>query len=158
MVKKVPLKNPVGRPSKYDPKYCDEIIEFFSIDPYREVKVTKTDKQGNELTYYEDKSNDLRFISAFARKIRVNTSTIWEWSKKHSEFSYALKMAKDLQKEHLITCGLRGLFDRTFAIFTAKNIAGMRDKAEVNIVRVDRTRQQDQSQNTSDVDTRRAIA
>lgn len=123
-------KAPVGRPSKYDPKYCDEIIKFFDIAPYQKATETITFKDGSQKTVDKTVANDLPFISQFAKKIGVSRDTINEWSKKHSEFSDALKKAKEMQEAILVTNGLHGLYNPTFAIFTAKNIAGWRDKIE----------------------------
>lgn len=61
-------KHPGGRPTKYDPKYCDEIIEFM--------------REGKHLVQ-------------FAAKIGINKDSLQEWTKKHEEFSVALKIAKD---------------------------------------------------------------
>jgi len=58
---------PIGRPTKYDPAYCDQIVEFCS--------------GGYSLT-------------AFAGNLGVSRSTINEWAGAHSEFSEALKIAK----------------------------------------------------------------
>ena len=41
--------------------------------------------------------------------------------------------AKDLQKEVLIQNGMAGLYDKTFAIFTAKNVTDMRDKVQTEV-------------------------
>ena len=71
------------------------------------------------------------FLSNFAHKIGVCHDTLLEWCKRHPEFSEAYTCAKELQKQHLIECGLLGLFNSKFAIFTAKNITDMRDKQEI---------------------------
>lgn len=60
-------KAAVGRPSKYDPSYCSEIIQF---------------------------CQDGSSISSFASSIGVSRSTITEWSGAHEEFSAAVKAAK----------------------------------------------------------------
>jgi hypothetical protein len=60
-------KNPVGRPSKYDPAYCDEIVEF---------------------------CRGRRSITGFAAKIGVARDTITGWGQEHPEFSLAIKAAK----------------------------------------------------------------
>lgn len=57
---------PGGRPSKYDPAYCEQVIEFL--------------KEGYSLT-------------AFAGSIGVCRDTISEWGNVHEEFSAALKIA-----------------------------------------------------------------
>ena len=123
-------KNSEGRPSKYKEVYCQEIIDFFDIEPYRTEEITITYKNGDTRTDEKEVANNLLFISGFAKKIGVSHSTINLWAKKHSEFSLALKEAKRLQKEHLITNGLRNNFAQPFAIFTMKNICGWRDKTD----------------------------
>jgi hypothetical protein len=55
------------RPSKYDPDYCEQIIEFC--------------KDGSSLT-------------SFAAAIDVCRDTLTEWASKHDEFSLAVKRAK----------------------------------------------------------------
>lgn len=58
---------PAGRPTKYDPKYCDDVVEFC--------------KDGYSLT-------------AFAGEIGVARQTISEWAETHAEFSVAVSRAK----------------------------------------------------------------
>lgn len=59
-------ENPVGRPSKYKPEYCDQLIEHMS-----------------EGFSYE----------TFAAKVNVNRDTIYQWEKDHQDFSDAKKQA-----------------------------------------------------------------
>lgn len=129
--KKPTGKHPGGRPTKYDSKYCDEIIEFFGAEPSEEREVTITMKNGSTITKTEMVANRLPFFSAFARKIKVNTDTMNEWCSVYPEFSEAYKSAKELQKEFLIENGISGLYNPAFAIFTAKNITDMRDQQEI---------------------------
>lgn len=112
-------KNPVGRPSKYDPKYCQEIVDFFSIEPYF------IDEVGKKVV------NDLPMLVAFARKIGVAHDTLHEWVKVHPDFSVAYKQAKDLQERFVVLNALKGNFDSRFSIFTLKNISGWREKTEI---------------------------
>jgi hypothetical protein len=125
-------KHAGGRPTKYKEEYCQEIVEYFDIDPTVEVDVVHTYKNGDTVEKSELRANNLRFLSGFARKIGVCHDTLLEWTKKHPEFSEAYKIAKSLQKEHLITCGLQGLFQSTAFIFTAKNITDMRDQKAID--------------------------
>jgi len=53
-----------GRPTKYDPAYCDEVVEFMK-DGYS--------------------------VKAFAGHIGVALSTVYKWADEHPEFSDALK-------------------------------------------------------------------
>lgn len=69
-------KKTVGRPSKYDPAYCDAVIE------------------------------DARLgfsLSAFAGGIQVDRDTITEWRKVHPEFDQACKVAKLVRARMLET-------------------------------------------------------
>lgn len=102
-----------GRPSDYDPKYCDEIVEFM--------------KDGSS-------------IVAFAAHIGVVDSTIYEWAKKHPEFSRAKKVA--LQKSQAwwesqardgLFMGERQSFSQSVWIFNMKARFGYRDKQEVDL-------------------------
>lgn len=58
---------PAGRPSKYEPSYCDAIV-----------------------AHCEDGSS----LSSFAASINVARSTLNEWGEQHPEFSEAIKIAK----------------------------------------------------------------
>lgn len=124
-------KHPGGRPSKYKPEYCEEIIEFFSVEPYREVEVTHRNKKGEEWTTSELRANKLPFFSAFARKINVDDDTLGRWCEAYPEFCGAYKKCKSLQKEFMIHNAISGLYNPASFIFTAKNITDMRDKQEV---------------------------
>ena len=54
------------------------------------------------------------------------------WAKANDEFLCAIKKAEDLQKDILIQNGLLNAYDKTFAIFVAKNVTDMRDKKELD--------------------------
>lgn len=60
-------KRPVGRPTKYEERFCDELVADMA---------------------------DGFSVSAFAGKIGVSRSTINEWAGEHSEFSEALDVGK----------------------------------------------------------------
>lgn len=61
------MKHPGGRPTSYNPEYCQEAIDYLS--------------QGKSITQ-------------LARKLGVNKSSIYEWAKVHEEFSNALNMGR----------------------------------------------------------------
>lgn len=60
-------KRPVGRPSLYDPAYCEQVVEHMA--------------EGASLT-------------SFAAEISVARSTINEWMEQHAEFSEAVRKGK----------------------------------------------------------------
>lgn len=106
--------------SLYKEEYCQKMIDFFNV-PH-----TKLDADGNEV------ANSLPTFEKFAFSIGVHRETLLNWTEKHQEFFDTYKKAKDLQKDMLIDLGMRGLYNSTFTIFTAKNITDMKDKTEVN--------------------------
>lgn len=100
-----------GRPSKYDPAFCDQMIAFC--------------RQGYSLT-------------AFAGSIGVSRETISEWDRVHPEFSVATKIAKAAAalkwEERAGKVGERGGGPGTaqMIVFALKNMAAadFRDKIE----------------------------
>lgn len=131
--KKSAKKNKGGRPTKYKKEYCRKIIEFFDIGPTREVEVVTAFKNGTEKISTEERANHLPFFSKFAKSIGVHDNTLELWCKKYPEFMCAYTRAKHLQKQHLITCGLLGLYNHAFAKFVAINITDMRDQKNIEL-------------------------
>ena len=127
----------VGRPTKYRDEFVDMLLEFFSQSPTREVTVK--DAKGNETV--QELPGVFPTLARFAVNIGVTTETLHDWataknpdgSHRHSEFSYAYKKAKNLQEANLVEGTMKGAYNSTFAIFTAKNVLGWRDKIEQEI-------------------------
>ena len=63
-------KRPVGRPSQYDPAYCERIIELGRLG---------------------------KSIEQIASQIGVGTKTMYNWRDEFPEFLRALEMAKELE-------------------------------------------------------------
>lgn len=132
---------PAGRPTKYEERYCQEIIDFFNKEPYETIPIeienkegeivpsVATDKWGNPIL----KPCPLPTKEKFSFSIGVDRTTLHEWAKKHKEFSLAIKKAEDLQKDLLIQGGLVATYDKTFAIFVAKNVTDMKDRQELDV-------------------------
>lgn len=146
MAKKQKNKAP-GRPSDYKSEYVKELIKYFSEPPYRQVIKKISEKIEGELKSIEVPQfdadgrpvyeiSDLPTIAGFAIKLGKHRDTLQEWAKNHADFSDAYKKAKDYQENYLAVNGNRGLLPPAFAIFTAKNILGWRDKQpdEVDVV------------------------
>jgi hypothetical protein len=117
-----------GRPTAYRPEYAEQLIEYFSVKPcaFEERENSKGEIQRITIPA------SLPTMAGFACKIGVHRETILNWSKNHPEFFDALKLAKEYQEHILIENGLMGGYDKTFAIFTAKNLINWRDKTEVD--------------------------
>jgi transposase-like protein len=63
-------KRPVGRPSKYEPGFCDQVIELGRVG---------------------------KSIEQIAAKLGVSTRVLFDWRDKHEEFLHALEYAKELE-------------------------------------------------------------
>ena len=100
---------PAGRPTAYDPKYCDEIVEIMS--------------QGYSVT-------------GFAGKIGGARKTGYNWAEEHPEFLHALKTAQAAAgvwwEDQLRNIVSGGEGNATAAIFGLKNRSAdeWRDKRE----------------------------
>lgn len=88
----------IGRPSKYDPSYCDLVLDLGA----------------------EGKSR-----AQIAASLGVSRDTIHEWSRVHREFSDALRKAKDLELAWWESAGQMNMtrqgFNATAFIFQMKN-------------------------------------
>lgn len=128
---------PAGRPTLYKPEYCERIVKFFNVEPF--IREEYTDGNGNERTRLVP--NRFPTLARFAADLDVDRSTLAEWADKrdengelvHPEFSRAYKRAKDYQEAFLAEGGLAGAFETPFAIFTAKNVIGWKDKQETTL-------------------------
>jgi hypothetical protein len=116
-----PLEHPKaqrGRPTKYEDWMADAILEYFS-SPVGEFPT----------------------LAGFAAFIGVSRDTLHDWAHakdvsghlRNPSFSDAYKKAKDMQEQNLVKGALTGVYNSTFAIFTAKNVLGWRDKVEQEI-------------------------
>lgn len=134
------IGNKGGRPTKYDPKFCKEIVEHFINDPYTKQIISTdtntentTNEEGEDQEKIKEKieykliANKLPTLEGFAREIGVSKTTILEWAKVHEEFAFALQEAKALYKNFLIQNGLLGLYASNFAKFVAINTTDMKD-------------------------------
>lgn len=131
--KKIQEPRPVGRPTDYKPEYCEQLIEYFSEAPYKEVTKQVVTKSGDVINVTQNEASDFKSLAAFANRIKVHKDTLHEWSKVHPEFSDAYKRAKQYQEEWLTVNGTKGLTNPAFSIFTAKNVIDWRDKRDIEV-------------------------
>lgn len=111
-----------GRPSGYKPEYAKMLEDYFNVP----AQVIDEDEDGKKI-----KPSSLPTLAGFACKIGVHRETLLNWAENHQDFFDAFKMAKEHQERILVENGLMGYYDKTFAIFTAKNLINWRDKQEV---------------------------
>jgi transposase-like protein len=60
-------KRPVGRPSTYDPAYCEQVVELGRIG---------------------------KSVEQIASRLNVSLRVLYDWRDKHEEFLHALELAK----------------------------------------------------------------
>ena len=132
-IKKKKAKGAGGRPTKYKPEYCEQMLEYFSIDPlYDRVESTRYDKDGNvagETT--KETGSILPTFTRFSLKIGVCDDTLSEWCKVHPEFSVAYARCKQLQEDVWKINALKGTYNAAFSVFLGKNVFGYKDKTEI---------------------------
>jgi hypothetical protein len=122
-----------GQPTKYKPEYCQQLIDYFSIEPLKIVAEQKI--IGTEGGKYVSRRLPQRFpwFEGFARKIGVHRNTLKNWCAEHPEFAEAYDTAKDLQREFIVDVALSGAAPPSFAIFTMKNVCGWRDERDLKL-------------------------
>lgn len=111
--KKEPKPRPIGRPSKYDPAFCEMLLDHMW--------------KGNS-------------FQSFAAELGVSIDTIYEWAKVHTDFSESKKQGQGFEIaywERILRGGAQGSlkdFSATATIFALKNKAPAfyRDKIHVD--------------------------
>ena len=123
-----------GRPTKYRPEYCEEMIEFFSVKPTEERYKSKVleDNKVEKITY-EGGGVDFPTFTRFAQKIGVCDDTLTEWANVHTDFSVATKRCKKFQEDIWLINALNGNYSSQFSIFLGKNVFGYKDKQELDV-------------------------
>jgi len=115
MAKKIEPQRKVGRPTKYDPKYCDELIEHM--------------KTG--LSY-----------EAFAGRLCVAIQTLYDWEQANPEFLEAKKKGQAISQMFWENLAMEGMwsgggrnpvFNSTVWIFNMKNRFKWKDRVETTV-------------------------
>jgi hypothetical protein len=125
----------LGRPTKYDSAFCQQLIDFFDVEAYREDIVN----EGTTRERIQIIPGKFPTLQRFAAKIGVTKQTLWNWAtaqdetgdKKHPEFFDAYTRAKDLQEAVLVEGAMVGAYNPQFAGFAAVNICNWRSKQQI---------------------------
>lgn len=146
-----------GRPSKYDPTYCDKIIEYFEqckAEVLVDISFYNTNKdwaiaqiinplydnpeEWDLLNTWSVKRIEQKIVMnkfpsyvRFARMIGVAKSTLFEWALEHKEFSDSMKVCNDIAETILLENWLQNIYNPWFVQFLLKNNYGYKDKSEV---------------------------
>jgi len=138
MPKKYNYTKKPGRPSKYKPEFCQEMINFFNQEPYEDIKLPHY-KNGKK-TWEDIKRMPsklptmVEFVKSLNKNgVSIGFRTVYDWlDKKHSSFhedfsQTFIYICKDLQKNFLNQNALQGLYNPLYSKFLAVNITDMRD-------------------------------
>lgn len=106
------MAKPMGRPSKYDPKYIAEVDKYLATT-------------GREQTH-------LPKIVSFARFIGVHKDSLYEWAGKYKDFSDSLAKIMEAQEEVLIDDGIYGgkEINSTIVKLLLQNNHGMKERVD----------------------------
>ena len=129
--KKFPVgKHPGGRPTKYYPELCDDLIKFFSRPLYIKKTIRKF-VDGEEQIIEQEVPNETPWLIDWIMKHKISHDTPANWAKQYPEFLGAYIRSKQLQERFLAELGIKGDHSGFMTFQTLKNVAGWRDKTEV---------------------------
>lgn len=123
-------KHPGGRPTKYYPELCEDLIKFFDRPLYIK-KIERKLVEGEWVEVEHEVPNETPFLIKWTMKHKISVDTPANWSKQYPEFFRALNTAKSLQERFLVELGIKGDHNGFMTFQTLKNVAGWRDKHEV---------------------------
>jgi hypothetical protein len=130
--RKRPARKDEGRPSLYDPKYCSMLVAFMKrggAKVYRPMSLSHGLQAGSEIVDHPIGKLPA-LLEDFATKIGVTMETLFEWGRKHPEFSESYDEARHIQKAQMLRGGLSGAYNSPILNLAMKNMHGWKDKAE----------------------------
>ena len=65
----------MGRPTKYKPEYCQQMIDYFSVEPYKTVTKTVA-SQGKAVQIEVEEASDIPLYAGFCVEIDVDRDTL----------------------------------------------------------------------------------
>lgn len=116
-----------GAPTKYDPKYCDELIELFNRELFNIEEIDVLEK-GRWVKKKIKVPCLIPTLERFAINIGVTRSTLNNWGAAHPEFLEAMEKAKEMAKDILIQHTAMGNYKEKFAIFYMTNVTDLRER------------------------------
>ena len=120
-----------GRPTKYRPRFNEDIIAFFST-PYTFMKETShCNKKGNTWVSTEEKASPLPTMVGFAAMLGVDAAKLRDWGQRFPKFRQAFTRARQLYEARVADLAARGFLNPAFSIFLAKNTMNWSDKQEI---------------------------
>jgi len=118
--------------SKYKVEYDQEIIDFFSKEPFEIIK--NADGEDCYTSSGKPVFKPIKYptIEQFAKNIGVCRDTIFEWARVHPTFTEAKNIAMQMAENMVIQNGFVGSYNSTFCMFMLKCNFGYRDGGEID--------------------------
>lgn len=141
------------RPTSFDPKFTDELMEYFNIESNKEVETITRWKNDYEKIEIKEIANNLPTIQWFCRKLWIDRVTLYNWlkdaknwkiienndwekiiiyDKEKVNFLNTFKICQEIQQQIRMENSLKWLYNPSFAIFFWKNVFKWKDTSEVN--------------------------
>lgn len=118
---------------KYNDKYCEEIIQFFTAPEPTVVYEEFFDKEGRLVRRTPKMVLPPKYptFELFAAKIGVVTNTLTNWREKYPRFEVAYARAKEMQLGIAKCNGVTKHYDSNFTKFILVNDHDMVDKSSL---------------------------
>jgi len=125
--------NKGGRPSKYKPEFCEQMIKFFDRNPVETIEAGKLyDKEGNVTkTLTKEVACQCPTFEKYCADIGISKQTFHNWVKEHEMFLDAYLKSKNFQANIMMVNGMSGMFNPGFTGLSMKNMHNWSDKQEI---------------------------
>jgi len=126
-----------GRPTEYSPELVLRVYKYLESCEdkwYPQIQSYKEGEQDGPMEKLNVKQQlhvKIPSVRGFSLYSKIPKSTIYDWAKKHPEFSDALELISDEQHERLFNQGLAGVYNPTIAKLGLTSNHGYSDKKGV---------------------------
>ena len=120
-----------GRPTKFSETYIKKAKAY--VDSCEDTEVQIVSGESEKFTAYKQKVKvSIPTVEGLSLYLGIHKDTIYEWEKKHQNFSDVINILRAKQVERLINNGLSGDYNPIIAkILLSKQ--GYSEKTETNI-------------------------
>ncbi len=114
--------NEIDKRSLYKPEYCEQLLEYFNVNPVTHEEIEIIDKKTKEkkLVIISEPA-DLPTAQGFCFKLRINRDTFYKWRTDYPDFAEAYSIARQQGEHILIVNALKKRYDSSFASLLAQN-------------------------------------
>lgn len=125
-------KNPVGRPTKYTADMPQALLDYGQVIVEAIKKIERNKSKVGVLQFVQCPVPP-PLLSGFAIEYGIHRQTMHEWAGVHAEFSDAMNAFKEIQEWVVARMVTHGAYPPAVGIFMLKNLAGWRDKQEIEL-------------------------